>query len=174
MKITPEKDLYNEDGVRMFIAGDFYETASTQLNSFTCTFNIQNHVHGLGEWYHFFKVVEDNKQSEYKWWKPKPNTTYWYIDEQLTVRRCDGSDSIQLDIMHGNFNCFETKEKAKKERDIRSLWVELREFAKQKNSTHEHLVGHACTVKGIIFFNGPDAELAEKYFGDRLKLLDDL
>jgi len=82
MIITPTKDLYSEDGVKMFTKGKEYEipeSSPQSLGPFTSIFNDNDNIHTLGDWsYHFAgKTYEPDPSSVNT---PTDNETERYIN----------------------------------------------------------------------------------------------
>lgn len=103
----------------------------------------------------------------------KHNDLYYYIDSDNKVKVDRFTFTNEEDQLRWcYYNSFKTKEEAEKERDIRQIWFELREFAKERNVNHiKEGEGYACEISGVKFKWTPDWRDAHDKFGDRLKLL---
>ena len=123
------------------------------------------------------KELENKETAPTARWQPRSFDTFFAIVVEGGIEEFEREEGTFYIDCYRSFNVFETAEEAEKERDIRQVWLELREFARVKNLAVTSQKGYedsdnwCCKVSGIKFKKGRDAEEAEKHFGDRLKLI---
>lgn len=92
---------------------------------------------------------------------------YWFIGSDMRVYN---SNAYEIPTQT-KFNVFRTREEAEKERDIRQIWFELREFAKEWNAdTSDAPLRILFGVYFVVKYDNIERILKDK-FGDRLNLL---